>query len=112
MSRCLTSYLGEHVRTTVTIRSYGLKCEFGIDGPIAIRSFDGPVPVFDFSEERILNIPSSSNYLAIEGIISRIETSDGEKKIFLYLIQVRMAKTHSNSEGTFFAHSLLIAMNG
>jgi hypothetical protein len=88
-----------------TIRSRGLQVDERISQPMDLITYHG-FPVFDTLKERALYVPSDFNYGAIDGMILWLDCSkqkSGRKKeALLFPLQVTIAKTHRNSEVSFF----------
>ena len=86
-----------------SITSRGLDISREISGPMKAIMFPGNVTIFDENESGpALSWPRQFNYPAVDGIIVRFDHSNKRKKCFIYPLQITVAKSHSDSEESFF----------
>jgi hypothetical protein len=83
-----------------SITSWGLDISREIFGPMKAIMFPGKVTRFESSPA--LYWPLQFNYPAVDGIIVRFDNSNKRKKCFIYPLQITVAKSHSDSEESFF----------
>jgi hypothetical protein len=77
--------------------------DINLDGRMKPVAFENST--LDFSpqeQEPILYWPRSFNFCGIDRIVVRFGEVSGEKTCFMYPIQITLAKSHSDSEASFF----------
>jgi hypothetical protein len=94
-------FLEQAVLSSITSR--GLDISREISGPMKAIMFPGKVTRFDENQSGpVLYWPLQFNYPAVDAIIVRFDNSNKRKKCFIYPLQITVAKSHSDSEESFF----------